>query len=1709
MEDLNREERVKLPEGWNSYNKTWITKDGFKDQKGKEITDIDDKIKKFIELLDKVKVSEIKGGVTNFCFRFPDIVKNVFGTECKLQKGGLFKKGKSTNPFDHQNFCDTIFDFIDKNSGSEDAKKQNYCLLFEMIFMTPGFIGYDDDVRYDSTLENMKDHILYIFTQKTWTHMPIISSMFMEKLCLKITNTDIEKYNFKFVLKAKNDDQEISKYGSIVINGADIQKIKTLNKLKLLYYKALLNNKFNPNKSKDFFYAIDSSLTDFGNNHKNAIDLIIQINQYTNVNNLQNNKQILRKLESIPNNIEKSNLSDQSKLIYLDKLFDIIADLLQRTDDKKPYLQLALNGMKCMQSMILKIITNDECDIDGYLERIYNVAVLIDPDQAYQKISDLFILVAPSCHVDIFTSLLTLLRGDAKQAPNKYYLNAISSVARKLANDENINQAKDKLSEFVEFISTDPKKNISSDIFQSLFNAINKHFPMLKGSIYNSDDFITRCNLLTQLFHNFAETNPKAEEAYFEKVKTIMDEYQKFLNDNKSQIPFSLYNRQNFANSLIKIVVKGRSVLSHGEVKYQDVVQIVDIIAQSFPSDQEDDKKYRHQTIAFLFDLLSKYSLLNNFLGTTSTAFVFSSGVKVGLTAISNGLVNTFTFKDRPRKQPTDFLAKETKILSYREILPDEINNTVDDYNKKLKKEQVNEKFDLDAQVFRDIGKDVIQERLFELNKIINNNAPEQENPLIGIFRFLSDKQFNLDQFLYDFQDSYLNTVVDLIKFPISILDKFINKHDVTNKPGKLFDSKNKNASENDQFNQKLAYNSRLKDINKLIIKYFIQQQIEEMVNYLFNDILDDKGTQIQKTIDELSQKITSSLLKKFGSIYGLISKIQTVAKNVGKNGAYNTTASAIFDFILDFINDKNDQENNLLSLLLKLVSHIDEDDINLNEDTYEDTYKVISFFMGLITFSKALDCDTEILANNKNTKSKTKTTGKLMDLLRKIVGSDTFQRFVEKLLGKEYVNKFKQLIDDVAKLKFEDCAYLLCSDQILLQNKENEESEKDENYAAVNRINIIIESKLDIILNQTAMFSWLRKNQGEKTNSKTTFFDLVKSLSDNNKIQEFEKYKKEQIAKNREGQTQNKEQKKMDNIESNNNINLKNEINLDTNEIKECTKLNNYEQLKNDITTKDSGEKNLHDNKIKDELNYDNDDINEIKMDINIEGDEVDKNKREENKKNDNTLQSKNESKVENNNMKIDVDVYAGNNNQYELVIQNIRVLAKGRKKPERKMFELYNDNDVCKEVNNMNVKDKVKKNEIIGDQDKQNENNEIKNKDNNDKKLGKKTDLEDEAVKNVNAKTNNNIENNVNEIQKTKFASINDLFNRNKAMENENENIDNKKRRKRQNSSMFTNEPTFDNTNQIEIVNQIKPKENNNTKNNNVIENSQNIINNTESEKNTNNIPNINLNNDNQNNESLKNITENIRSKFSDEENNYNNNTNQKNENNNQIEEKENKYKLENSKHEINMQIKNDSFNINKSDDNIKNQDKKSEDKDINAEEQNNKNKNLNLDDNYRSNLGKRINPEIKKRLSLQLQNIYRNSTELSQQSQNIQTTKSTNKKKTIFAIIFSIIFMLSTVLLTLALTVEALNFLALVISMAVVTTVTIIIMIVLIVSIYESNKISEQNTTLENPDKPAAVTWKERVNLSRKNNDKTIRRCQSLNRELPDIKKRSESK
>lgn len=228
--DLKEEERVELPEGWNSYDEIWIKKDDFKDKNGGEINDIEQKINKFIELLNKVKVSDFKGGITNFCFRFPDIVKDIFGHKCDpmvVTTSGFFGKKttttKSTNPFDYKDFCDAIFNFIDENSKNGEAKKQNYCLLMDRIFLGK-FIGYDGKLEYDNTKNVIQVKINGIFDKSEWQHMPMVSSVFMEKLYEKINSEDIKRYTVKFVLGSKSENEEdankfeVSKYGSIIID---------------------------------------------------------------------------------------------------------------------------------------------------------------------------------------------------------------------------------------------------------------------------------------------------------------------------------------------------------------------------------------------------------------------------------------------------------------------------------------------------------------------------------------------------------------------------------------------------------------------------------------------------------------------------------------------------------------------------------------------------------------------------------------------------------------------------------------------------------------------------------------------------------------------------------------------------------------------------------------------------------------------------------------------------------------------------------------------------------------------------------------------------------------------------------------------------------------------------------------------------------------------------------------------------------------------------------------------------------------------------------------------------------------------------------------------------------------------------------------------------------------------------------------------------
>ena len=66
-------------------------------------------------------------------------------------------------------------------------------------------------------------------------------------------------------------------------------------------------------------------------NDKNGVqsDLINQINQYTNVENLKNDKEVLEKLNLLPQNIIESHLKTQDKSDLLKNLFTAVTRLLE------------------------------------------------------------------------------------------------------------------------------------------------------------------------------------------------------------------------------------------------------------------------------------------------------------------------------------------------------------------------------------------------------------------------------------------------------------------------------------------------------------------------------------------------------------------------------------------------------------------------------------------------------------------------------------------------------------------------------------------------------------------------------------------------------------------------------------------------------------------------------------------------------------------------------------------------------------------------------------------------------------------------------------------------------------------------------------------------------------------------------------------------------------------------------------------------------------------------------------------------------------------------------------------------------------------------------------------------------------------------------------------------------------------------------------
>ena len=82
-----------------------------------------------------------------------------------------------------------------------------------------------------------------------------------------------------------------------------------------------------------------------------------------------------------------------------------------------------------------------------------------------------------------------------------------------------------------------------------------------------------------------------------------------------------------------------------------------------------------------------------------------------------------------------------------------------------------------------------------------------------------------------------------------------------------------------------------------------------------------------------------------------------------------------------------------------------------------------------------------------------------------------------------------------------------------------------------------------------------------------------------------------------------------------------------------------------------------------------------------------------------------------------------------------------------------------------------------------------------------------------------------------------------------------------------------------------------------------------------------------------------------------------------------------------------------------------------------------------------------------------------------------------------------------MSLALTIETLNFLALVVSMAVVATIALIIVILLACIIYKNNKISEQNNIEENLPENEKLSLSQIFDSYKNNEEGNIKRCNSL--------------
>ncbi len=1087
---------------------------------------------KWIEKNDEIK---------SFCFYFPAILKTHLYDEknkCWLE-----------NPFDDNNFCNVMFDLLNKD---EENLPRNCVLLLEGICFPD--IHSNENICQLAKYKFI-DGIDLFFTNK-WNHIPKPSNQFMDFLIQNISADNIKDYCTKFInprLEKQFTLEQLSVRNWIFVQCYNYSKdmllrIQTQNNFIIFYLSLFLDKNFKclfkcEKNGPDF---IESAMNIYENIYKNFMELphgdekkavdnffryfslsfIECVYKYRDNQTAQtkhgvdiyllrrfysilkydekNLNLILEKLSlkidaeqdftvcckndfgtsdiiefhaSVKNAqnkflIKTKNNYERKNIWFYKEKFKSVQDQLTK-DSLNPFY--SATRVEALTYCLKKYITLQWIETNSDLKNFCFYFPEILKTHLYDEKNKCW-LENPFDNKNFCNAMFDLLKKNKKNlsrncvlllenfclpdihADNKnvYLFQTIAINAMNLFFTNKWNHIPKPSNDFIDFLREQICKYDIEDYCTEFINSKLKSglVPIELSSrkwilVQENDDAIqTRNNFVIFYLSLFLDKKFKypfeCEKNGLDFIESAMNIYEnmyktfmKLPHKKREDAIYDFFNM--FPIRFIKHIIYSYREDKTASIKFKHGIYLF----YRFCSILQNDKKQLNLVLENLFRMID---IRQDFVLPYQNAYGTWNFIKLWSSVAKNVAANEIS------NEKSIFDLKNGQILNYKELLPDELIDKINEYNNKSKSKL---QFDIKQETFLikngifHCDENKFLENIESICKIfglISNKDGEAKKiddvHLKDFFKLLANNKFNLFKYVCKLESCYAGLAIRGISFLISEFEKFINYHSVKNEANKLFLS---NSNDNTFTKKHLFPNPYVCSLYNLMITKFIKAQTGS---------------------DELAD-IVSILLKRFGSIYDLIYKV----KNILVEEDYGYKLKGLWNFVLDCVLyvDKGSNKS-ILSLLIKLVNdnlkkYTEKNDLEQGKISLD----LVRSALLLFNVAKAFDYDTNTFYGGQKQKHKNNISDKTFDLLNKILGDENFKSFFEldKTLSID-LQSIKACFQQIKNLNFEVLFYL--TDEIF-----------DPNVKQLEQFSPLLEKCVDIC----------------KKDGKTTIFDLIQQTEE------------------------------------------------------------------------------------------------------------------------------------------------------------------------------------------------------------------------------------------------------------------------------------------------------------------------------------------------------------------------------------------------------------------------------------------------------------------------------------------------------------------------------------------------------------------------------------------------------------------------------------